>query len=205
VSEPKAVAQSAAEVVPGLWHWHLEDERIGGSLGAAHAVVGPEGAVLVDPLPLEREAFARLGRIQAICLTSGSHQRSAWRLRRELGAPVWGPALAQTFEEEPDRRYGDGDVLPGELRAVFTPGAGTTQHTLLVEGEPGVAITPDLFIREPGGELRFVPAEYMDDPEEARRSAERLLDLPFTVLCSGHGVPVLEGAKDAIRRALAAR
>lgn len=49
------------------------------------------------------------------------------------------PALAQELDEAADERYGDGDPLPGGLRAVFTPGAGTTQHTLVREGQPDVA------------------------------------------------------------------
>lgn len=204
MSEPKAVAASAEEVVPGVWHWHVADDRIGGFLSAAHAFAAGDGVVLVDPLPLEPEALARLGRVAAICVTSGGHQRSSWRYRRELGAPVWAPALAQTLEEEPDHRYGDGDRLPGALRAVFTPGAGTTQHALLLEGDPGVVFTSDLFMRDPGEELTLVPAQYMHDPAQARESAEKLLALPFGVLCSGHGVPVLEGAKEAIAAALAA-
>jgi glyoxylase-like metal-dependent hydrolase (beta-lactamase superfamily II) len=87
---------------------------------------------------------------------------------------------------------------------VFTPGAGTTQHTFLLESGPGVAFAPDLFARPPDGRLSLVPAEFMHDPEEARRSAEKLLDLRFSVLCLGHGVPVLDDPHEAIRAALAA-
>lgn len=201
VGEPKATATHVEEVVPGVVHWSLHDDRID-ALSASHAVLGDAGWVLVDPLPLAAEALARLQPAAAIVLTAGSHQRSAWRLRRELGVPLHAPALSRTLEEEPDARYGDGDVLPGGLRAVFTPGAGTTQHALLLERDGGVAITSDLFTRPAGRELRLVPARFMHDPEQARRSAEALLELPFAVLCSGHGVPVTEDPKGAIRAAL---
>jgi hypothetical protein len=43
----------------------------------------------------------------------------------------------------------------------------------------------------------------MHDPAQARRSAEALLELPFAVLCTGHGVPVTDDPKSAIRAALA--
>ena len=201
MSEPRAVATHIEEVVPGVWHWRIEDERIGGFTSAAHAVSAGDGAVLIDPLPLTREALASLGPVAAICVTAGVHQRSAWRYRRELGAEVWMPALSKEIDEEPDRRYGDGDVLPGGLRAVFTPGAGTTQHSLLLD-EPSVLFTPDLLVRAPGAALELTPAEFVHDPGEQRRTVEQLLELDFDVLFTSHGAPVTDDPKGAIRAVL---
>lgn len=194
MTESQAVAESVEEVVPGVWHWRVRDERIGGSWGASHAVDG----VLIDPHRLAPDELAKLGETRAIVLTTSIHQRSAWWLRRELGAPVYLPALARESEEEPDVRYEEGDELPGGLEPLFTPGAGTTQHSLLLPGDRGVLFTPDLFVRPPDGPLRWVRAEYMHDPEEARRSAERLLGLEFDVLCTAHGAPLAGGARDAL-------
>jgi hypothetical protein len=202
MSEPKAVAGDAEGVVSGVWHWAVEDDRIGGYLSAAHAIRAGGGVVLVDPLPLADAGFARFGSVSAICLTTSSHQRSAWRYRREHGVEVWAPALAHTFDEEPDHRYGDGDVLPGELRAVFTPGAGTSQHTL-VAATPSVAFVPDLLIHLPGEQLSLIPEEYAHDIDEARRSTEKLLELSFDVLCLAHGTPITQDPKRAIQAALA--
>lgn len=204
MSEPTTIASAAEEIAPGLWHWAIADERIGGFTSASHAIRSEEGVILIDPLPLAADALAGLGPLVAICLTASVHQRSSWRLRHELGVPVWAPALSKQVEEEPDGRYAEGDRLPGGLLAIFTPGAGTTQHSLLLERDGGVLFTPDLFMHEPGGDLAFVPAEYMHDPEEARRSAEKLLELDFAVLCTAHGAPVTDDAKGAIRRALGA-
>lgn len=203
MSEPKAVAPDVEQVVPGVWHWAIADERIGGYYSAAHALATPGGTVLIDPLPLAATGLERLGRVSAICLTTSSHQRSAWRYRRDCGVEVWAPALARTFDEQPDRRYGDGDELPGGLRAVFTPGAGTSQHTLLA-AEPAVAFVPDLLVHEPGKPFGLIPAEYAHDVDEARVNVEKLLDLPFDVLCLGHGVPITDDPKGAIRALLAA-
>jgi hypothetical protein len=193
VTESKAVAESVDEIVPGVWHWRVRDERIGGAWGSSHCADG----ALVDPHGLTADALARLGEISAIVLTTSSHQRAAWRLRRELRVPVYLPAAAKAVEEEPDVRYEEGDALPGGLQAVFTPGAGTTQHSLLRPRDGGVLFTPDLFIRSSRGPLEWVPFEYMHDPEEARRSAGRLLELDFDVLCSAHGAPLVGGAKEA--------
>jgi glyoxylase-like metal-dependent hydrolase (beta-lactamase superfamily II) len=117
-------------------------------------------------------------------------------------ALVFAPALSRELEEEPDERYGDGDRLPGGLLALFTPGAGTTQHTFLLEREGGVAFVPDLLVREPGGPLELISARYAHDPTEARRSVERLLELRFEVLCLGHGEPILEAPQAEIQAAL---
>jgi len=143
-----------------------------------------------------------LGDVSAIVLTTSSHQRSAWRFRRELGVPVWAPAASREVEEEPDRRYSEGDALPAGLGPIFTPGAGTTQHSLLLERDGGVLFTPDLFVVPPDGRLALIPAEYAHDIEQARTTAERLLELDFAVLCTGHGVPVADDPKAAVRAAL---
>jgi hypothetical protein len=105
------MASEAREVTPGVWHWCIHDDRID-YVSDAYAVAVDEGIVLIDPLPLAEQPL-RVGAVAAICLTCGSHQRSAWRYRRDLGAPVYAPAVAREIDEEPDKRYGDSDLLPG--------------------------------------------------------------------------------------------
>jgi glyoxylase-like metal-dependent hydrolase (beta-lactamase superfamily II) len=200
VSESKAVAERAEQIVPNVWHWRVQDERIGRAWGCSHAADG----VLIDPHGMAQDVLEQLGQIKAIVLTTSSHQRAAWRLRKELGVPVYAPAAAKAVDEEPDERYGEGDPLPGGLRPFFTPGPGTTQHSLLLPRDAGVLFTSDLFIRSAEGPLEWVPEEYMHDPEEARRSAERLLELDFAVLCMAHGAPVVTGGRDAVEALLQA-
>jgi glyoxylase-like metal-dependent hydrolase (beta-lactamase superfamily II) len=202
VTEPRTVAAAVEEVVPGVGRWSIHDERID-FVGAAYSVTTAEGVVMIDPLPLEHEALGRLGRAEAIVLTCGSHQRCAWRYRRELGAKVFAPALSKEIDEEPDVRYGEGDPLPAGLQAVFTPGAGTTQHTLLL-AEPRVAFVPDLLVGTPDDRIAMLSSRWMYDPEEARRSIERLLELDVDVLCLAHGPAVTQNAQDALRAALTA-
>jgi hypothetical protein len=201
VSEPRTIAHTVHEVVPGVWSWSIHDERID-FVSTAHAILGPNGTVLIDPLPLDQDALGDLGQVQAICLTAGTHQRSAWRYRRELGVEVWAPALSRLIDEEPDVRYTEADELPGGLRAVFTPGAGTTQHTFLRERDGGIAFVPDLFAHLPERGLAIVGEEEMPDPEEACRSIRKLLDLPFIILCLDHGAPLRNDPKAAIRALL---
>jgi glyoxylase-like metal-dependent hydrolase (beta-lactamase superfamily II) len=201
VTEPNTVAVSVEEGVPGIRRWSIHDERID-FVGAAYSVATDDGVVMIDPLPLADEPLGWLGRVEAIVLTCGSHQRCAWRYRRELDAQVYAPALSREIDEEPDVRYGESDPLPGGLQPVFTPGAGTTQHSLLL-ADPKVAFVPDLLVGTPEGRVAMLSSRWMYDPEEARRSVERLLELDFDVLCLAHGPAVTEGAKDALREALA--
>jgi hypothetical protein len=205
MAEPNAVADAATEVVPGVWDWGVANERIGGAESTGHAVVGPDGTVLVDPVPLAPSALAALGTVTAILLTAQCHQRSAWRYRRELGAPVWAPEGTRPMEEEPDERYRAGDLLPGALRPVHTPGPEKVHFSFLREGEPGqpgVLLCSDLLTHYDGRGLDFVPLKYHDDPEETRRTVEGLLDLDFAVLCLDHGSAIADDPKAEIRALL---
>jgi hypothetical protein len=203
VAEPNAVAEAAQEVVPGVWHWRVVNERIGGAESSSHAVAGHDGTVLVDPVRLADDALARLGPVTAICLTAQCHQRSSWRYRRQLGARVWAPEGTRPMEEEPDERYATGEALPGELRAVHTPGPEELHFSFLLEREPRVLFCSDLLSNYTGKELAFVPFEYHDDPAGTRRTVAGLLDLDFEFLCLDHGRPITDDPKVAIRDLLA--
>ena len=203
MAEPKAVAEVAEEVVPGVWDWGVANERIGGAESTGHAVAGEDGAVLVDPVRLATGALTALGPVTAILLTAQCHQRSAWRYRRELGAPVWAPEGTRPMEEEPDERYRAGDLLPGGLRAVHTPGPEEVHFSFLLERAPGILFCSDLLTNYGGRGLDFVPLQYHDDPAQTRRTVEGLLDLEFGVLCLDHGSAITDDPKTAIRTLLA--
>lgn len=203
MAEPPAVADRAEEFVPGVWRWAVSNANIGGAESTSHAVRAEEGLVFLDPVRLADDAVEQLGRVSAICLTAQCHQRSAWRYRRELGARVHAPEGTRAMEEEPDERYGTGDELPGELRAVHTPGPEEVHFSFLLERSPRVLFCSDLLTNYGGRSLDFVPLEYHDDPRRTRASVEGLLDLEFDVLCLAHGSPVLGDPHAAIRGLLA--
>lgn len=198
MTEPREVAPHAQEVVPGVYHWRISNANIGGATSSSHAVVRGGSTVLIDPVRLADEALAALPPVTAVALTARCHQRASWRYRREFGAEVWLPEDATAADEQPDRRYAEGDELPGGLQAIRTPGPEWPHYCFLLEGDPGVLFCPDLVGAE-GGELHFIPS---DDPEAVRRSVERFLELPFSVLCLAHGAPVADDPKAAIRRLL---
>ncbi|MDP9261451.1 MAG: MBL fold metallo-hydrolase [Actinomycetota bacterium] len=202
MSEPGEIADAVEEVVDGVWHWRIHNANIGGSISSSQAVAVDGGCVLIDPVRLADAALATLPSPTAILLTATCHQRCAWRYRRELSLEVWLPEDARTGDEEPDRRYAEGDVLHGGLRAIRTPGPEWPHYSLLLEGNPGVLFCADLLTHY-SDTLEFVPFEYHEDPEETRRSAELLLDLDFSILCLDHGVPLRDDPKAAIRNLLA--
>jgi glyoxylase-like metal-dependent hydrolase (beta-lactamase superfamily II) len=202
MSEPPEIAGDAIGVVPGVWHWRISNSAIGGSTSSSQAGADGDGSVLVDPVRLAPEALAELPRPHATVITARCHQRSSWRYRRQFGAEVWAPEGAPAADEEPDHRYGDGDLLPGGLRALRTPGPEPVHYCLLREGDPGVLFCSDLLTSSADGGVHYVPLQYHDDPDQTRQSVRRLLDLPFTVLCLDHGPPVSGDPKRAIEALL---
>jgi glyoxylase-like metal-dependent hydrolase (beta-lactamase superfamily II) len=203
MTEPVEIAAQVEEVARGLYHWRIHNSHIGGAISSSHALAVEGGSIFVDPVRLADASLATLPPPTAILLTAACHQRSAWRYRAELAAGVWLPEDARPADEEPDSRYGDGELLPGGLRAIRTPGPEWAHYCFLHEHEPRVLFCSDLIAGGNGGELSFVPPEYHDDPLETRRSVERLLELPFEILCLAHGTPLLDDPKARIRGLLA--
>jgi glyoxylase-like metal-dependent hydrolase (beta-lactamase superfamily II) len=204
VTEPKTPARTLAEVVPGVLRWTVErDERIGGAETDAYAVVDAGGSVLIDPLPLVDAELERLVPVRAICLTAQCHQRSSWRYRERFGAPVHAPEGVRPMEGEPDEHYREGDLLPGDLRVIRTPGPEEIHFSFLLERSPRVLFCSDLLTNYAGRGLEFVPFEYHDDPAQTRRTVEGLLELDFDVLCLDHGAPLTDDPHAAIRALLA--
>lgn len=203
MSEPQAVAQRARQVIPGLFHFTVRDDRID-FRSDAYALRSRDEAVLIDPLPIADHVLSSFGEVVAICLTIQSHQRSSWRLRKQLGVPVYAPRGAEGLEEEADVYYEQGDALPGKLRAVHSPGPAHNGYVLVHERsrKGAIAFVGDLLTRDRSGDLSFVPDAYMDDPERARQSAKRLLTMHIGVLCPGHGAPMVAGVREAIWKAL---
>jgi hypothetical protein len=203
VSEPPETAAHAEPIVEGVWHWSVANSAIGGATSSSQAVALDDGCVLIDPIRLDVDELGSLPRPSAIVLTAKCHQRSAWRYRSTFGAEVWAPDGAPAMDEEPDRRYAEGDVVPGGLRAIRTPGPEPVHFCLLREDAPRILFCSDLLMGDGDGGLAFVPGQFHDDPAETRRSVERLAELEFDVLCLDHGRPVTTDPHGAIAALLA--
>jgi glyoxylase-like metal-dependent hydrolase (beta-lactamase superfamily II) len=202
MTEPREVADGAREVVPGLFYWQINNRNIGGAISSSHAFVARENSLLIDPVRLSDSALAALPRPSAVLLTAKCHQRASWRYRRQFGLEVWAPEDAPPTDERPDELYAEGDVLPGGLLVVRTPGPEWPHYSFVRQGEPGVLFCSDLISHDGRGKLAFIAAEFHEDPAETRRSVEKLLDLPFSILCFDHGEPIVDSPKDVVRELL---
>jgi len=202
MSEPKAVAGTIDEVIQGLFHYKVHDERIK-TRSDAFVLLDQGRLVLVDPLPFEPAALARLGGVSAIVLGTASHQRSAWRLRRETKARVYAPAEARGLEEKADVSFREGDALPGGLMAVHAPGPASAHHALHLDRGPGVLLCTDLLVNLGKGP-QFLSDDYQEDEAQGRESGRRLLELKFDLLGFGHGEPILRGGRAALEKLVGA-
>ena len=207
MSEPKTVARTVTEIVPGLFHFKIDDDRIK-TQSDAYALVADGRMVLIDPLPLDPGQLARLGKVEAIVLGTPSHQRSAWSYRRAHKAKVYAPEGFADLEEKPDVTFKPGDSLPLGLRPLHSPGPAAAHYAFLVGRKPGALLCSDLWHVGSKG-VEFLPDKYMNDPGKARESARRLLEVDFDILCFGHGDPIMKNARkvlsDVVRKDAEAR
>ncbi|HEY3449514.1 MAG TPA: MBL fold metallo-hydrolase [Myxococcales bacterium] len=159
--------------------------------------------VLVDPIALPQGGLGEeLGRPEAILLTGPERQRTAFRLRRELGIDLFAPAGLEGLDEAPDLTYAGGDALPGGLAAFHAPGPRPQSQVLwTTRGPRGVLFLSGLLVHDGAG----VPslADGLSEPERAPASVERMLaHLPVDVLCFLWGPPIVSDGARALRRLL---
>jgi glyoxylase-like metal-dependent hydrolase (beta-lactamase superfamily II) len=199
--EPGGTAKLVGEVLPGVYHLTIHDDRIDFQ-SDSYAVIENGRVILIDPLPMAKKDLNKLGPVEAVCLTGSCHERSAWRYRREFKVLVYAPQGGVDFEEAPDRWYKANDRLPGNLLAVHTPGPTEAHYSFFLERNGGAVFCADLLANAGGEGLAFVAGEYQDEPARTRESVRQLLELQFKVLCPNHGDPVTRRTKEALTRVL---
>lgn len=203
MAEPTTRADRIDRPLPWLWHWSIRDERIGGFRSDAYAVDSPDGLLLIDALPLEPQLEREFENVGGLLLTHGNHQRSAWRLRRELGVRVFAPPGVTGLDEAPDVTIGGDTALPAGLAAVEAAGFDATRYLVYTHTDgTRVVFCGDLLCQDPGGPYRFPVQEGYFDPVGGEGDARRLLDFGATALCPAHGTPSRDGAGAALTGAL---
>ena len=185
-----------------------------------------EGPVLIDPEQADETGAAELLRIHpgppvAVVLTNDMHERSAYRIRESVGAPVWAPKSGeQDLEGKPDHLYADGGALPGGLRAIDIAGRFSGDSVLLWQAPTGdrVLFTGDTLCgalnpdnphnadhpRRAAGLYLGAGPFYLrlEHPDRLKASLRRVLDEDFDLICGAHGVPV-RNARPALAQLLA--
>ena len=86
MSEPGEKATEITELLAGVLHWTVQDDRLN-FRSDAYAVRRHGKVVVIDPLPITDGLSEELGNVQAVCMTGPFHQRSCWRFRSEFGDP----------------------------------------------------------------------------------------------------------------------
>ncbi|WP_435016493.1 MBL fold metallo-hydrolase [Tundrisphaera sp. TA3] len=111
-------------------------------------------------------------------------------------------AMPTTVEPaEVEHEVGDGDTLPGGLRAIHVPGHCAGQIALLWTRHGGVLFAADAAAHAFG--LALSPMH--EDLDEGRASLAKLSAFDFEVACFGHGSPIRSGASGQFRRKWPAR
>ena len=190
------------EILPGLTHWSVGWHRY--SL-ESYAIEQPSGCVLIDPSDYPPHCIGAIERhgVSHILITNHFHERASAMLRGRFGAEVWAPEgdVGELESVTPDHVYGADTELPAGLQAIalgtITPG----EHAFLWPENRGVLIVGDAL----GTTSYWTHNEGQVGAHPRARPPHALLgllELPFTSLAVAHGEPILDVAKEALRRYL---
>ena len=169
------------ELAGGLWTWtgrhpDWQDDPHWGPEVRSYALRTDARVILFDPIAPPEELL-RDGNVDVV-LTADWHDRDA----QKLGLPIRGDDLPPDVTAQPA-------FFPGE-RTLWIP----AQNALVVgDSLPNGEAMPDAWLESQWAK---------STREEYREKLRPLLDLPVEVLLPTHGDPVLDDARDALRRAL---
>jgi hypothetical protein len=184
------------------------------------AIKAEDALVLMSPFTLpedQRRALEALGQPTHIIIDADSHERDADAYRQQYGAKILSHhQIAPKLKLEPDLTFKTGDALPGGLKAIGIPGTRPGETALLLPNGDGALLVGDTLMNIPAAERGFLmrllgfpvglgkmPKMAIKDSQQAHQSYLALLELDFDALIVSHGEPILSGAKEALRRALA--
>ncbi|HEV2811806.1 MAG TPA: MBL fold metallo-hydrolase [Solirubrobacteraceae bacterium] len=140
-----------------------------------------------SPIP-----YAKSERLPLFYLQHAGTRRVYWRAARAIGIK------GQTVKSP--RTYGDGEELPGGLRAVFTPGH-TKGHMALHLPDRDIVFAGDAIVtQDPYTDRtgpRLVARAATWDSDVNLRSLDRIAETGASTLVSGHGEPWRQGAASA--------
>jgi glyoxylase-like metal-dependent hydrolase (beta-lactamase superfamily II) len=190
------------EIAPGLWHWSARHERIGVDVSSYYL---SQQRVVIDPmLPDEGVAwFEAHGAPEHALLTNRHHDRQAWDLQRRFGTTVH--CISNGMHEIEGRgrvqQFEFGDELPGGAVVYEVDAICPDETALHIPSHRALACADGVVHYD--RRLSFVPDRLMDEPEQTKQGLRdayrRLLELDFDHLLLAHGVPVVGGAKQALR------
>lgn len=199
-----------------LYSWsELHGSEHGTCAWNSFAIVMSRGGpvILVDPLPLSVTGYSKIERLGApslIFLTSAFHVRDAEVFRNRWGCPVCIHELGNTSVDiHVDRTIGEAAQLVEGVRTIHLPDVYWAEETaLLVAGNLDALIVGDALcgprsdIGVPPGHVGIFSTKHVQDAVAGRRSMVSLCEYDFELLVFGHGDPIRESPRDAIRALL---
>ncbi|MBI2486556.1 MAG: hypothetical protein HYW01_06290 [Deltaproteobacteria bacterium] len=194
------------EIIPGIYTWSWLSPRHGYNFNG-YAFNSAEGLIVIDPVIMEdadMDELQKLGTPALIILTNKDHERIAYEIRDRFGAKIHiHKEDAPLLKQVPDHKFDDGDILPGNLRAINVSDNKSPGETalLLLRGK-GILFIGDAIIGWPKGEFSLLPMDKYQNPHRAKESIKVLLEYDYDTVLVGDGESVLEGGKEAILRFL---
>ena len=194
------------QIYPGIFTWSWLSPKHGYNFNG-YAYKSNEGLIVIDPAIMESSDFGlleKLGTPSHIILTNKDHERMAYQLRDRFKAKIHINKNDSHFlKQSPDYTYEDGDILPGNLRAINISNNKSPGETalLLLLGK-GILFIGDAIIGWPPGEFSLLPMFIYKNPLLARNGINTLLNYEFDTILVGDGECVLTGGTDAITRFL---
>ena len=185
------------EIAPGIFHWTAQHPKIGMDVSSYWL---PAQRVLLDPITVPDDVKD----VDEVLLTNRHHLRASLEARERLGAAIRVPApgMHEYTNGEPVEPYEFGDELRGGAVIAYEVGSICPDEAALHIPAVSALAVADGVIRY--DELRFVPDDLMDDPEQTKRGLaaayRRLSDeLEFDNLLTAHGEPITGDASARLR------
>jgi glyoxylase-like metal-dependent hydrolase (beta-lactamase superfamily II) len=194
------------EIVSGVFTWARRSEPHGYDFNG-HLVCSAAGNVCIDPVALDPDDLAFLGRlgVRDIVLTNRNHVRAANAVRDETGARCAIHSDDAAYARQQGALIDDelhAGVQFGPLVAVAVPGKSPGEIALHWPAR-GILIVGDALIGNPPGHCALLRDSVMDDPARLRASVEALLALDFDTLLVGDGTSILGGAHERVAELVA--
>ena len=194
------------EFLPGVLSWSWFSEPHGYDFNGT-LLLNAEGNLCVDPVDPSEEVLDRLAKegVAQILITNRNHTRAANRVREHTGARVAIHPADATYARDQGTAI-DTELKVGERVGPFTvvgvPGK-SPGEIALHDPARRLLVVGDAVIGNPPGQLSLLRERVMDDPARLRASVRSLLELDFTALIVGDGVPIREGGRERLRELVA--
>jgi hypothetical protein len=192
------------EIAPGIWHWSAQHPRI---QIVVHSYYLPAERVVIDPIEPHDGLgfFEEHGAPTDVLLTNRHHYRASGDFVERFGATVRcaRDGMHEFTHGEPVEPFDFGDGLPGGIVAHEVGAICPDETALHIPARSALALADGAVRWEPGGQLAFVPDQFMDEPERVKgglRAAYGRIaaELDFEHLLLAHGEPVVGGGRDAL-------